>query len=46
VHAYLHRKEGDSGNAVYWYRGANKPVCRTLLDEEWQAIAEALLKVA
>jgi hypothetical protein len=19
VHAYLHRKEGDSGNAAYWY---------------------------
>ncbi len=44
VHAYLHRKEGDSGNAAYWYRRAKKPVCRTPLDEEWQAIAEALLK--
>lgn len=20
VHAYLHRKEGDLGNAAYWYR--------------------------
>src|SRR4030088_2009151 len=20
VHAYLHRKEGDAGNAAYWYR--------------------------
>ena len=44
VHAYLHRKEGDSGNAAYWYRRASKPVCRTSLDEEWAAIAEALLK--
>ena len=28
VHAYLHRKEGDAGNAAYWYRRAGKPVCR------------------
>ena len=44
VHAYLHRKEGDAGNAAYWYRRAKKPVCRTSLDEEWHAIAEALIK--
>jgi hypothetical protein len=43
VHAYLHRKEGDTGNAAYWYRRARKPVCKTSLDEEWQSIAEALL---
>jgi hypothetical protein len=43
VHAYLHRKEGDAGNAAYWYRRAGKPVCRTSLDEEWEAIAKALL---
>ncbi len=44
VHAYLHRKEGDAGNAAYWYRRARKPVCKTSLDEEWAAIADALLK--
>ncbi len=44
VHAYLHRKEGDSGNAAYWYRRASKPVCKTSLGEEWAAIADALLK--
>ena len=44
VHAYLHRKEGDSGNAAYWYRRARKPVCKASIDEEWAAIAEALLK--
>jgi hypothetical protein len=44
VHAYLHRKEGDAGNAAYWYRRARKPVCKTSLDEEWAAIAGALLK--
>jgi hypothetical protein len=43
VHAYLHRKEGDNGNAAYWYRRARKPVCRTSLDEEWAAIADVLL---
>ncbi len=46
VHAYLHRKEGDAGNAAYWYRRAGKPVCRTSLDAEWSAIAEALLERA
>ena len=44
VHAYLHRKEGDAGNAAYWYRRAGKPVCRTSLDAEWEAIASALLR--
>jgi hypothetical protein len=44
VHAYLHRKEGDTGNAAYWYRSARQPVCRTSLDEEWAAIVGTLLK--
>jgi hypothetical protein len=44
VHAYLHRKEGDAGNAAYWYRRARKAVCRAPLDEEWAAIASELLK--
>ena len=43
VHAYLHRKEGDAGNAAYWYRRAGKTVCRRSLDEEWEAIAKTLL---
>jgi hypothetical protein len=43
VHAYLHRKEGDLGNAAYWYRRAGKPVCREPLDAEWISIALALL---
>ncbi len=44
VHAYLHRKEGDAGNAAYWYRRARQPVCRTSLEAEWEAIAGALLR--
>lgn len=43
IHAYLHRKEGDAGNAAYWYRRAGKPVASTSLDAEWAAIAGALL---
>ena len=43
VHAYLHRKEGDAGNAAYWYRRAKRPICHAPLDDEWQAIALALL---
>jgi hypothetical protein len=43
VHAYLHRKEGDDGNAAYWYRRASKPVSGVTLDEEWRQIVSALL---
>jgi hypothetical protein len=44
VHAYLHRVEGDNGNAGYWYRQASQPVCRTSLQEEWHSIVTALLR--
>jgi hypothetical protein len=43
VHAYLHRKEGDAGNAAYWYRRARRPVCQETPEAEWEAIARALL---
>ncbi len=43
VHAYLHRKEGDDGNAAYWYRRASQPVSTDTLDQEWESIAESLL---
>jgi hypothetical protein len=43
VHAYLHRKEGDAGNAAYWYRRAGKPVATSSLEEEWRQIAGAFL---
>jgi hypothetical protein len=46
VHAYLHRKEGDAGNAFYWYRRAGKPFSRETLDGEWRSIAAALLAQA
>jgi hypothetical protein len=44
VHAYLHRKEGDLGNAGYWYRRALKPTATDSLAEEWERIAVALLE--
>lgn len=45
VHAYLHRKEGDLGNARYWYRQAGrKPVTKAPLEAEWEEIAQALLE--
>ena len=43
VHAYLHRVEGDAGNAAYWYRQANKPAAAGPHEPEWRAIAAALL---
>jgi hypothetical protein len=43
VHAYLHRVEGDLGNAGYWYRQAGQPVAKTALDAEWAAIVQSLL---
>ena len=43
IHAYLHRKEGDLGNAGYWYRRAGQPVAQDGLEEEWVRIVSALL---
>ena len=43
AHAYLHRVEGDLGNAGYWYRQAGQPVAKDSLDAEWERIASALL---
>jgi hypothetical protein len=43
VHAYLHRVEGDLGNARYWYAQARRPAERGALDTEWSAIVADLL---
>jgi hypothetical protein len=44
VHAYLHRKEGDLGNAGYWYRRAGRPPARGSPADEWKAITAALVE--
>jgi hypothetical protein len=43
IHAYLHRKEGDTGNADYWYRRAGRKRPTILLEEEWINISTELL---
>jgi hypothetical protein len=42
VHAYLHRVEGDLGNAGYWYRRAGQPVAKDAVEAEWSRIVAAL----
>jgi hypothetical protein len=44
VHAYLHRKEGEEGNADYWYARAGLKFQRPELSEEWNALVEGLLR--
>jgi len=44
VHVYLHRKEGNEGNAEYWYSHAGKPKCTKSFDGEWEQIVDAFLK--
>lgn len=43
VHAYLHRKEGDTWNANYWYRKANRVMPALSLQAEWEAMVQELL---
>jgi len=45
IHAWLHREEGDYGNACYWYARASKPAPPqdSPLADEWLEIATALL---
>jgi hypothetical protein len=43
VHAHLHRQEGDSDNAQYWYSRARQPAASEPLEAEWENIVGALL---
>jgi hypothetical protein len=43
VHAYLHRKEGDLGNAAYWYQRAGKPMAKVSLEVEWEILVREFL---
>ena len=42
VHAYLHREEGDMGNAYYWYKRAGRSMPDCSLEEEWGKIVDQL----
>jgi hypothetical protein len=42
VHAHLHRIEGDSSNARYWYDRAGRPMPRGTLAEERAALIGAM----
>jgi hypothetical protein len=44
IHAYLHRKEGDLGNASYWYQRAHRNFPKSSLQEEWEEIVKLFLK--
>jgi len=44
VHAYLHRVEGDLGNARYWYRQAGRSAASDPLPAEWEGIVRGLLE--
>jgi hypothetical protein len=46
IHAYLHRLEGDLGNAAYWYNRASQPVKQNeSLEEEWKEIVVHFLSL-
>ncbi len=43
VHAYLHRVEGDNGNANFWYRNAGKEFPQESQKEELNHIVQTLV---
>lgn len=43
VHAYLHRKEGDVGNAAYWYHRAGRETAEGDSRNEWEQIVGEIL---
>jgi hypothetical protein len=44
IHAYLHRVEGDPGNAAYWYARAGKSMPDCDLQSEWQELMNHMHK--
>lgn len=44
IHAYLHRKAGDDGNARYWHQQAGTEFRNDItLEEEWSELVRQLL---
>ena len=46
VHAYLHRKEGATSNADYWYARAGRKFQRPTFEAEWEALVAGMLTAA
>jgi hypothetical protein len=42
IHAFLHRQEGDTSNAHYWYNRAGTQMPLTSLDNEWEELVVGL----
>jgi hypothetical protein len=38
IHGYLHRVEGDLGNASYWYGRGGSKLTNNPLEEEWERL--------
>ena len=43
IHAYLHRKEGQTWNADYWYHRSTTDYRRPTLEAEYSALLDVLL---
>ena len=44
VHAYLHRKEEDPDNALFWYKKANKEFPEMSITDEFREITKVFLE--